>query len=889
MKKITTILSLLLCLSIFGGELISNAYTVPGPTEKYDYESAQTWRTEYKISPADSLDGFGEKDRVGMKLHIDGKWIYLDTYEFLAGDKALAPGLPEKEEEVIFSAYGLTDKGVMINFLGAEPGSNSDYRFVGDGEKALSVDKFKKEYKEYQEDDIFIATPSAADSLVISFTAPKDGTYTFSETLLKRYTTFGIPREHVGIAYSVIKEGASEAITTVTSVKNEEYLIDDPSQKYTLNGSVELKKGENLLFIMEASPDNKSEKGLSTRIKELTVSCGKDVYTLEDFPGTAGAITAKGYSEGEDIYFWYETDKVSDPNQKITDAFGMQSHNKDAVLSFIAPRDGKFTFTAKLQCEAGKSAKVDLVFGGETVVKDASVAATEVNVTHTLIMKAGERLDLVLSKSEDAKVYARALTTKIDVLYTGELDKEYDNGSEKPIYTIAMLSDLHIDGDMPTKENPLKSTITNAVDYIKSVGGADVIMLGGDIIGEGVYHTNEKRKSKWTYNNILTTMQYLDDTLATATKTGKNILYVSGNHDKQPGVVAEYKDPSVRIHSAEYSRYMFNRTGGFIDALYMRDIEGYSANTIRYPDEVLCYRYSIGGMEFIGINQSYTGNPSLISKDEGAGQQMYPQQALWVREQLEKIGKDKTVFVFCHYQIKTKNTGYEEFGAVSKFAHLGSPTEILLETFEQYPNVIYTYGHIHWRNETPMAWYNTSEFVWNYGNSVQNEDGSYTTDGYHYIYMGSISHSDTKFDRTVPVGGDSNVSQINMVDIYKDHITFRVVNVGAGQPVSSVRELTSYTIKRDMSQLDAYDGVTEEPATSAFETYTNPQVTSKIEETEATTTSAPADPAPDSETSGKGTGNGKLDPKLIAIPVSAAVIAGAAIGIAAVKKKKKTK
>ena len=380
-------------------------------------------------------------------------------------------------------------------------------------------------------------------------------------------------------------------------------------------------------------------------------------------------------------------------------------------------------------------------------------------------------------------------------------------------------------------------------------------------------------------------MQYLDDTLATATKTGRNILYVSGNHDKQPGVVAEYKDPSVKIHSAEYSHYMFNRTGGFSDVLYMRDIEGYNQYNIRYPDEVLCYRYSIGGMEFIGINQSYTGNPSIISKDEGAGQQMYPQQALWVRDQLEKIGKDKTVFVFCHYQIKTKNTGYEEFPAVSKFAHLGSPTEILLETFEEYPNVIYTYGHIHWRNETPMAWYNTSEFVWSYGDSVQNSDGSYSTNGYHYIYMGSISHSATKFDQTVPTGGDSNVSQINMVDIYKDHITFRVVNVGASQPISSVRVLTSYTIKRDMSQLDAYDGVTEEPATSAFETLTNPMVTTeKVKETEPEATKAP-DSTPETETAKK-TSDNKLDPLLIAIP-AAVVVVGAVIGILVAKKKKK--
>jgi hypothetical protein len=40
------------------------------------------------------------------------------------------------------------------------------------------------------------------------------------------------------------------------------------------------------------------------------------------------------------------------------------------------------------------------------------------------------------------------------------------------------------------------------------------------------------------------------------------------------------------------------------------------------------------------------------------------------------------------------------------------------------------------------------------------------------------------------------------VDFYTDHITFEIVNVGAKENVEGVRKMTTYTIKRDMSQLE---------------------------------------------------------------------------------------
>ena len=127
---------------------------------------------------------------------------------------------------------------------------------------------------------------------------------------------------------------------------------------------------------------------------------------------------------------------------------------------------------------------------------------------------------------------------------------------------------------------------------------------------------------------------------------------------------------------------------------------------------------------------------------------------------------------------------------------------MMMELYEEYPNVIYNYGHLHWMTEEEGAWYNTSEQIWSFGNKSQNEDGSFTTDGYHYIHAASTYNSSTRMDPKTKPGDCTSVSQIMTVDFYTDHITFEIVNVGEKENVEGVRKMTTYTIKRDMSQLE---------------------------------------------------------------------------------------
>ena len=883
MKKRTSVLFRVMALVLGTMMLlgtVAQAATMPPKHTDHHSVTAQVFKAVYDLSPSKGIDGFGEKDRAGMKYNYENKWHYLDTYEFYAGSKKLGIYAPTVKETPIFRAYGLdVASGEQVNLLPTEPSKNVDYNYVGESDKTITVNRFKSTYEEYQKDDLFMAAPSKTTKFVVAFHAPADGSYDFTETVLKRFSMHGAPKKHAGVTYSVVKDG--NVIATVSSEKTEANLTDE--QEYTLTGKVDLKKGDDLLFIMEVSSDNQANGGFVARMKELKLTCGGKTYKLDKYPGNELVVTTRGYSEGNDLYFWYETSLDKDPDQKISDACGMRAVKKNAVLSFVAPRSGRFEISAKLQRAAVGTSTVKVTKNGATI-KTYEVTNSVTTVFESIILDQDEKvnIELVYDGSGD-KVYVRSLSTAIKSLYTGELDREYDNEGQTPLYSLAFMSDLHVEGERINTDEPLKENVVRGINYIKERGGVDAILLTGDVTSEAIYHSKDMQKSPWTYENIISTYTALDNALASATKTGKNIFYIAGNHDKQAGVVAEWKDPSVRIHSGSYTHWMLERTGGYYAALYMVDIVG-DPRLCRYPDEVLCYRYNVGGLDIIGINQPYTGAPSALNEDRGAGQQIYPQQITWVKEQLEEIGKDKTAIVMCHYNYSVDGTSHE-FRAPGQYANLGQPVDILMETMEQYPNAMYVYGHLHWRTEEESAWYNTSEQIWSFGGRTQNADGSFNTNGYQYIHAVSISNTLTHLDQNTTKPGDSTqVSQITLVDFYKDHITFEIVNVGPSENVEGVRKMTTFTIKRDMSQLDVYSGKETSTETSAFETMSWPGET-----TEKTETTRAPRPKPNITTIPvKKDGEKKLNPLVIIIPVAVAIVAtGSVVGFILSKKKKK--
>ena len=179
--------------------------------------------------------------------------------------------------------------------------------------------------------------------------------------------------------------------------------------------------------------------------------------------------------------------------------------------------------------------------------------------------------------------------------------------------------------------------------------------------------------------------------------------------------------------------------------------------------------------------------------------------------------------------------------------------------------------------------YNSSELIWNFGDKKQNADGSYTTTGYHYIHGSSISNSATRLDQSVEPGDSTNISQIMTLDFYSDHITIEIVNVGKMENVEGVRKMTTYTIKRDMSQLDVYSGKQTSTDTSEYETMTSPGET-----TEKTDTTRPTRPRPSITTEPKKENGKKMNPLVIIIPAAIVVVGiGTVVAVTVMKKKKK--
>ena len=125
------------------------------------------------------------------------------------------------------------------------------------------------------------------------------------------------------------------------------------------------------------------------------------------------------------------------------------------------------------------------------------------------------------------------------------------------------------------------------------------------------------------------------------------------------------------------------------------------------------------------------------------------------------------------------------------------------------------------------------------------------------------------------------------LDFYSDHITIEIVNVGKLENVEGVRKMTTYTIKRDMSQLDVYSGKEPSVDTSEFETMSSPGETTTPPDT--TRPTRPTRPTVTYEDENQNdSGARKINPLAIIIPAAVVVVGvGTVVAVTLIKKKKK--
>ena len=347
---------------------------------------------------------------------------------------------------------------------------------------------------------------------------------------------------------------------------------------------------------------------------------------------------------------------------------------------------------------------------------------------------------------------------------------EYDNTGKEPLLTVACFADLHVDYGIQSWNPPIRKGTVDAVELLKEMGGADVILVGGDILS-----TNDTN-SPWTEQSIKHSMDTVYETLLEGASEGL-VFPVTGNHDSEPGNAA-----GGNVYSGDWEPYLLEYAGEF-DAV--------SRNTGSKFNEVLGYRYSYFGMEFININTPY-----LPTRSSG----LYASQAQWLEEQLKEIGTEKTVIVTCHYPIT--HAQYP----ITTVSGGGDARKAFEDVVKKYPNVLWCYGHVH-HADSEYASFSAAEKIYPSAQTTKNADNSYSTNGYIACHMGSMGYYDNKFQPGGLQAEEPQIVQFMLMEFYEDHITFSFHNAGEKTGADGVRELGTYTIRRDLSQLkDALEG-----------------------------------------------------------------------------------
>ena len=391
-----------------------------------------------------------------------------------------------------------------------------------------------------------------------------------------------------------------------------------------------------------------------------------------------------------------------------------------------------------------------------------------------------------------------------------EPEKPYDNTGKTPLLTVACFSDLHVDYGIQSYSLPIRPSTVNAAKYLKDqLGGADVILVGGDVV-------SNNGNNNWTQDKWTKTINTVYSTLSAATKNNNGrVLMVSGNHENEVGVAA-----GDGFHGGEYAPWMTQSVGAFKASLYFNDM-GLGSSKF---NELLCYRYTLGKVDFIGINTPY--------RTQRSNGYLYPQQITWVENQLKAIGKDKTVVILCHYPV----TSIETPVGVS-----GNSKTMMTQLLAQYPNAIYCYGHVHGGDQYQVR-LSTMELVVPQGSINKLANNAYESNSWIHCHMGSMGHYKYTYQNNWLTAADSYVVQFMLISFYEDHITFQMYNTGSKAAANGVYEPISFTVMRDLSAQFAQP---DEPVSTNTSTSTSTSTTTD------TTTDKPSTTKTSTKTSSK--------------------------------------
>ncbi|MBR5293584.1 MAG: S-layer homology domain-containing protein, partial [Oscillospiraceae bacterium] len=358
---------------------------------------------------------------------------------------------------------------------------------------------------------------------------------------------------------------------------------------------------------------------------------------------------------------------------------------------------------------------------------------------------------------------------------------------EKPLFTLAVLADPHIDAGIERWDPPIRTSVTNTVKEMAKSEDVDLVAFPGDIVSShlGSYWGSNPAQKQQTFNNVKAALM---DAVNTATDTGRAV-FVAGNHDLRVGM--------LDFNSGDYSDEMEPALGALVAAESVDDVranafyqKNFPAGTASGVEHVLAYHYNVDGLDFIMLNPPFQMDENVYYYDAEALQ--------WVANKMADIGDDQTVFLVGHYPLCDGKDGAPDTDAET---HRILKEEIL----NNYPKSIYVYGHYH----TQVVYSDTYERLNTYmsdGSLCLDRDA--VTDGFITVSGGSMAYYG---DAVSPSGGlgaaTPNVVQALLVYVYADRIVFQMKNYGTEN--FGVEEIKPYVVYRDVDAEDDVSGLKE--------------------------------------------------------------------------------
>ena len=331
---------------------------------------------------------------------------------------------------------------------------------------------------------------------------------------------------------------------------------------------------------------------------------------------------------------------------------------------------------------------------------------------------------------------------------------------EKPLFTMACLSDLHNQGTILTDDDAdIRGSITLTIDAMKQdEEKVDAIVISGDI-------TSNVETTEYKLYTIL------DKTQDKVTELTTNTFWTTGNHDYNAG--------GTSYNSAEYYYNYVEPYVGYVDTeddLYIENRQG--------TDYVCGYHYEMNGVDIICL---------LDPKDLLEGGLQYDNNTYtdgtldWLEDTLDRVHDEyRPVFVIAHFPFSDSNNISDPAKGL-----LADTAARMKEIFTRYDNLYYIYGHDH-GGDKAYCYNDTYERVTEYDefgqvmNPVNEADkaDSYGEKRFTSMFMGSMRFYNNNYDTSSNYIGERTpkVIQAMLIYVYEDRIEFTMKNYGEVTP-----------------------------------------------------------------------------------------------------------